>query len=126
MSNIILKFALFVVFVGVFVLVVFQVPYPETITQANLTQLSAFFIPLFLAIIFSLNILLGNILISVSISLGIIFLLLLKSFNSLNTVTGIIILIAVGLLISYFKKAGKKGLTKHLKIPKLTSLRRQK
>ena len=110
-------------FWGIFIFVVFQIPYPDTITQANITQLLAFFIPLFLAITLTLNIILKNILVSGSISLGLIFLLVLKSLDSLNLVTGVLIVISVGLLVSYFRKINRRSLTKALKIPKLTKLR---
>ena len=112
-------------FWGIFVYVILQIPYPETITQANVTQLLAFFIPLFLAITLTLNLILKNILMSGSISLGLIFLLILKSLDSLNIVTGILIVISIGLLISYFKKNKNRRLTNYSKIPKLTRLRRQ-
>jgi len=111
-------------FWAVFVYVVLQVPYPETITQANILQLSAFFIPLFLALTLALNIFLKNIFISASISLGLIFLLALKALDSLNLVTVVLILISVGLLVSYFRKINRKNLTKLPKIPKLTHIRK--
>ena len=112
-------------FWGIFAYVILQIPYPETITQANVTQLLTFFIPLFLAITLTLNIFLRNIFISVSTSVGLIFLLLLKALDSLNLVTGILITISIGLLISYFKKIKRRSLTKTLKIPKLHHMRKQ-
>ena len=112
-------------FWGVFIYIILQVPYPETITQANITQLLSFFIPLFLAITLSLNLILKNIFMSTSISLGLILLLFLKALDSLNLVTASLIIIPVGLLISYFRKIKRKGLTKWGKIPKLTKLRKQ-
>ncbi len=110
---------------GIFIYVVFQVPYPETITQANIIQLLAFFIPLFLAITSSLNLISKNIFISTSISSGLIFFLFLKALESLNLITAILILIPIGLLVSYFRKTKKKNLTKLPKIPKLTHLRKR-
>lgn len=114
--------------------VIWQIPYPESITQANIVQLLSFFIPLFLAIILTLNIVLKNIFISTSISIGVILLLFLKALDSLNLVTVVLILITVGLLTSYFRKikkspstsSGLKNLTNYSKIPKLTHLRRRK
>lgn len=114
------------IFWGIFIYVILQIPYPENLTAANATQLLSFFIPLFLAITLTLNLVLKNIFISSSISLGLIFLLFLKALDSLNLVTGILIIISVGLLASYFRKIKKKNLTKLPKIPKLTQLRRQK
>lgn len=110
---------------GIFGLVILQVPYPQSITQADFLQLSLFFIPLFLAILFTLNIFLKMGLISGSLSLGIIFLLILKALDSLNAVTAVLVIISIGLLISYFRKFKRKNLTKLPKIPKLTNLRRK-
>lgn len=106
----------------IFVYVLIQIPYPETITQANFTQLLSFFIPLFLAITLTLNIILKNIPISISTSFGLIFLLFLKALNALNLVSTILTIIPFGLLISYFKKTKRSGLTNYSKIPKLTQL----
>lgn len=114
------------VFWTIFIYVILKVPYPETITQASFIQLLSLFVPLFLAVTFSLNIFLKNIFISTSISLGLIFLLFLKALDSLNLVTASLIIIPVGLLVSYFRKNKDKRLTKWRKIPKLTRLRRQK
>ena len=134
MFKFISKIFLPVIFWGIFASVVLQIPYPDTITQANVTQLLAFFIPLFLAITLTLNSILKNILMAGSIGLGLILLLILKSLDSLNIVTGILIIISIGLLVSYFRKikkrspsinSGFKNLTKLPKIPKLTHLRKQ-
>lgn len=126
MARLLTRFIPALFFWGIFAYVILQIPYPDTITQANVTQLLAFFIPLFLAITLTLNSILKNILMSESIGLGLIFLLILKSLESLNIVTGILIIISIGLLVSYFKKIKRKNLTKLPKIPKLTSLRRNK
>ncbi|MBI3103609.1 hypothetical protein HYZ05_01585 [Candidatus Daviesbacteria bacterium] len=113
------------IFWGIFVYVVFQIPYPENITQANPTQLVGFFIPLYLAITFTLKAFLKNIFISGSISLGLLLLLILKALDSLNLVTGVLVIISVVLLVSYFGKMKKKSLTKLPKISKITHLRRR-
>lgn len=107
---------------GVFIFVVLQIPYPETLTQANLFQIITFFVSLFLAFAFSFNIFFKNILSSSSVSLGIIFLLALKALDSLNIVTLILTIIPITLLFSYFRKK-RGGLTKQPKIPKLTHMR---
>ncbi len=119
MPKIIFKFLPALIFLGIFAFVVFQIPYPDSLTQANFTQIIPFLISLYIALIFTINILLRNILLSVTISLGLIFLLILKALDSLNIVTGILIVVAIGLLTSYFKKT-KRNLTKLSKIPKLT------
>lgn len=113
-------------FGAIFIFVVLQVPYPQTLTQANIIQLLLFFIPLFLALSATINLFLKNILSSSSVSLGLIFLLILKALDSLNLVTGILIVISVGLLVSYFRKMRGKSLTKLPKVPKLTHWRKQK
>lgn len=122
MTKIILKSISALIFWGVFIFVVFNVPYPESLAQANFTQISLFFVPLFLAIAFTLNFFFKNILMSFSITLCLIFFLILKALDSLNIVTGILILTSGGLLFSYFKKVKRKNLTKLPKIPKLTKL----
>ena len=114
-----------VLFWGIFVYVILQVPYPESITQANSVQLLAFFIPFFLGVAFSLNLFLKNFFITGSLSLGLVFLLILKALDSLNIVTIVLIIISVGLFVSYFRRIKKKGLTNYSKIPKLTNMRKQ-
>lgn len=114
------------IFWGIFAYVVLQVPYPDTLTQANPKQLLFFFIPLFLAITLTLNAFLKNIFSSSSISLGSIFLLILKALDSLNLVTLSLTTIAVGLLVSYFRKIKRRNLTKLPKISRLTHVRKEK
>lgn len=123
MSKIFPKIIVLVLWV-VFLLIVLKVPYPETITQANLIQLLGFFIPLFIAITFSLNLLIKNILMSASLSLGLVFILIVKSLDTLNMITAVLIISAVTLLLSYFKDNKGKNLTKRGKIPKLTRLQK--
>lgn len=112
---------------GIFVYALLQIPYPNSLTQATAWQLLSFFIPLFLALTFTLNLFLKFYLSSSSISLGIIFLLFLKALDTLSFVSAGLTIIAVGLLLSYFRKAKRKNkLTISSKIPKLTSLQRKK
>lgn len=126
MFKIISKIIPAIFFWGILAFVILKVPYPESLTQANLVQMSSFFIPLFLALSMTLNIFLKNVLSSLSFSLGLIFLLILKALNSLNIATAILTIVATYLLFSYFQKIKKRSLTKLPKIPKLTSLRRNK
>lgn len=118
-------------FGGLFIFVILQVPYPDSLVQANLVQISLFFIPFFLALISILNIFLRKLILSIFISFGLILLLTLKALESLNIITGLLVIIAIGLLISYFKKvnkrnpsasSGSRDLTKLPKMPKLTKL----
>lgn len=118
------KITIALVFWAIFTIIIFQIPYPENLSQANILQILGFFVPLFLAVSLTTNIFLKNIFLSASLSLGIIFLLTLKALDSLNLVTGTIIIIAVILLLSYFRKS--KRLTKLPKIPKLSRLQRRK
>ncbi len=129
--SFLLKIIPAVLFWIVFIYTLQSVPYPETFTQANFTQVCLFFIPLLLALILTFNIFI-NFFISFPISLGLVFLLILKALNSLNIVTGILIAISIGLFLSYFRKNKKNNLnpiksdlTKLQKIPKLTQLRKQ-
>lgn len=106
------------IFWGIWILVIFYVPYPESLTQASLWQILAFFIPLFLALTFTL---------SAPVALGIVFLTLLKALDTLNFVSAILIIVAVGLLLSYFKRGkGKHNLTSIPGISKLTHLYRKR
>jgi len=125
MFKIVLRIFLALIFWGIFGYVVLQVPYPDSLTQANLIQIIPFFVSLFLALTATLNILFENILASFSVSLGLTFLLILKALDSLSWVTGGLILVSVVLLFSYFRKGEKKSLTKQSKIPKLINLRRR-
>lgn len=109
MTRVLLKIIPSLFFWGIFVYVVFQIPYPETLTQANLYQIAPFFVTLFFAFAFSLNIFLKNISLSLIFSLGLIFLLILKALDSLNIVTGILTIAAIYLLVSSFKKVGVRN-----------------
>lgn len=108
---------------GIFAYVVFYIPYPESITQADILQLSSFFISLFLALLFTFNILLRAFALSGTLSLGIIFLLILKALDSFNFVTGTLLILAIGLLVSYFRK--NKSLTKVSKLSKISGLKKE-
>ncbi|EKD85521.1 MAG: hypothetical protein ACD_38C00003G0001 [uncultured bacterium] len=123
MLKIISKIILPLIFWGIFTGVVFIMPYPDSLTQANFSQIILFFAPLFLALLFTLIFLLKTFVNSTVISSGLIFLLILKGLDTLNLVSGSLIFISVALLLSYFKKA-KRNLTKLPKIPKLTHIRK--
>lgn len=135
MLKILIKLSPALIFWGGFAYVVLQVPYPDSLTQANFNQVIPFFASLYLALVFTINILFKNILFSSSVCLGLIFLLILLALNSLNIVTGILTIVATYLLASYFRKikrkdplinSGLKNLTKQTKIPRLTQLQRRK
>ena len=103
--TLILRILPALIFWGIFGYVILYVPYPKSITQADVVQLSSFFISLFLALIFSFNFFLKSFALSGSLALGIIFLLILKALNSFNLVTVSLIILAIGLLFSYFRKS---------------------
>ncbi len=120
--NYLFKIMPAIIFWGVFIYIVLTIPYPQSLTQANMSQIIPFFAALYLAILLTLNIFLKRIILSASVTLGIILLLLLKALDSLNLVTGLLVIITIGLFASYFMKIKKRGLTKSTKIPKLTKL----
>ena len=121
----ILKFVPALIFWGIFGYVILQVPYPETLTQADLIQLLSFFIPLFLALTFTFNLIFNFYLRSIILSFGVVLLLVLKALDSLNWVTGGISIAAIILFTTTFKKS-RRGLTKGVKIPRLNTFRRRK
>lgn len=115
------------IFWGIWIYVIFFTEYPKSLTEASIFQLLSFFIPLFLALTLTLNIFLKSIIRSILISFGIIILLVLKALDSLNIVSALLTIIAVGLLFSYFRKPSiKSELTSGSNIPKLTKLRSNK
>lgn len=122
MSKIIKRIFPAIFFWGTVIFVVLKVPYPESLVEANLIHLALLFVSLYLALVFTFNTFLKNIFSSSSITLGLVLLLLLKALDSLNIITGALVIIAVGLFLSYFRKIKRKNLTKLPKIPRLTSL----
>lgn len=102
MAKLVLKILVIIISGVLFFYTIFQVPYPSSLTSANPYQLIFFFIPLFLGLT-SLFFLKFNLLGSGSLALGIIILLVLKAFDSLNLATILLDLVATFLLFSYFK-----------------------
>ncbi len=113
------------IFLGIFIWVVLFVDYPKSLTQASTLQLAVFFVTLFLCLTFLLNIAINKLITSSIISLGGMILLILKALAVLNFVTGILTILAIYLLASYFKKS-HPNLTYTPNIPKLTRLIRRK
>ncbi len=87
-----------------FSLAIWQIPYPDSLAQADYLQVLGFFVPLFLGLTFTLNIFLRFMLRSILISFTIIVLITLQALQSLNIITFGLTIVAFGLLISYFKK----------------------
>lgn len=121
----IIKIILALIFWGIFVYIIFFVDYPKSLTQASPLQLLLFFIPLYFAITFTLNLVIKNLILCLVISLGISLLLILKALDSLNFVSGGLAIISIVLLVSYFKK-GSRNLTSYTSVPKLDHLQRRK
>lgn len=86
------------------VIVYFTTP-PQTLTSATFMQLLLFFIPLFLFLMFLLNIIFQFFIRSFIISLGIILLLIFQSLGMLNILTGLLIMIASLFITISFKKS---------------------
>ncbi len=122
MAKFVLNVLLSLFFWGFFVWVIFNIEPPKSLTQANVLQLAYFYIPLFLAVTFTLNLLIKTILASSSLSLGIIFLLTLKAMGLFSFLYIGLTIIATLLLFSYFKK-DLPSLTSILNVRKLTGWR---
>jgi hypothetical protein len=110
----------------VFISVILFVKYPESLTQSSFLQLIAFFIPLYFGLVFTINLAFNNIPSSSALSLGIVLLLVLKALRAVNNLTVILIIVAVGLLISYFRNPKSPRLTSGRFVPKLRALRKKK
>ena len=106
MSKLI-KIFLPVIFWSIFAYVLLKVDYPDNPTTASAFQILSFFLPLLLALTFSLNIFL-RLSPSLLLSSGLIILLALKALDSLNFVSASLTIIAILLLLSYFKKHGRE------------------
>ena len=103
------------IFWGIFAYVIFQVEYPKSLTQASLWQILAFFLPLFLALSFSLDLFFKNLFSSITVSAGLILLLILKALDILNLVTAGLTLLAVYLFYTYFQNMRKNSKLKPLR-----------
>ncbi|MBI2600602.1 hypothetical protein HYW42_01500 [Candidatus Daviesbacteria bacterium] len=124
MIKLVKKFVPVLLVWGVFVYVLLNTPYPKDLSQATTPQLIFFFTPLFLAIIFTLNLYLNYLPVSISVSLGLVILLILKALNILNLVTILLTLTTAYLFASYFWKERSNvkshpNLTSRSNIPKL-------
>lgn len=100
-----------------FLLCVVLVSYPTSIVDASLKQLVAFFIPLLFALIFTFHLLIKSYYRCFVLAFGVILLLLLQAFDTLNLVTLILTSFGVALLmgnlkLDFLKKKTKTGLKK--------------
>ncbi|MDD2822637.1 MAG: hypothetical protein PHQ59_01015 [Candidatus Daviesbacteria bacterium] len=108
------------IFGGVFVIIVYFTKPPQSLTSANFIQLLLFFIPLFLFLIFLLNIFFKFYIRSFILSLGIILMIIFKSLGMLNFLSGALIIVATTFSAISFKK------TRSLQQSKIQSLKLKK
>lgn len=108
-----------------FIYVILFVDYPPSLTLATPLQIFLFFSTFFIASTLTFILVMKSLLISSVLSLGVVILLILKGLDSLNLVSGGLTIIALYLLISYFRKS-KLGLTSSDHLPKLTNLKRKR
>lgn len=95
---------------------------PKTITDYP-TQISLFFIPFFLILVFSLNLFLKCYPRSITIAIGLSVLLSLQALSYLNIYNFIIIVTGIFLVIKFLKKP---KISYQTKIPKLSHLKKQR
>lgn len=119
------KIVFTLIFWGLFLYVLFFVDYPKNLTSAHPFQILPFFLTLFLAVTLTTYLVSKNFLISALLSVGVVILLILKGLDSLNLASAGLTILAIGLLISYFRK-NRRRLTYAPKIPRLIPLRRQR
>ena len=139
MLSYLLKAIPIIIFLTIFGYVIFNVDYPKSVTGASFYQLTAFFGSLFFLLLFLINIFLNYLLISLPLALGLVILLVLQGLISLRLVSSGLVITAVWLFISYFKKNQKKNqkpktgsnpikpsLTSKINIPRLKNLTKTK
>lgn len=88
----------------IFIFVIFKIDYPKSLVEASLIQLTYFFLSFSLAAALTINLVIKNLKLSLLLALGVDLILILKGLSSLNIMTFVVVLIAVVLLVSYFKK----------------------
>ena len=93
---------------GVFIYIVNTFEPPQIFTQISLFQILLFFIPLFLALTFTINMLVRFLIFSFTIALALCLIILLKGIGGLNPISGLLTLFAFGLLLSYLKQFKRK------------------
>lgn len=108
MKKFLPKLLLPLIFWAAFIYIVNTFEPPQTFTQISLFQILLFFIPLFLAILFTINLIIRFLLFSLTISLAMCLLILLKGLGGLNPISGLLTLFAFGLLLSYLKQFKRK------------------
>lgn len=108
---------------AIFGLVIWQIEPPQSLTKASFLQMVLFFVPLFLSLIFTFDLIFRFYLKSFIISLSIVIILILKTLDTLNLVTLALTFVATFLITKSLKQPKKSYLSK---IPKLSHLQKQK
>lgn len=98
---------------GIFIYIVNTFEPSQTFTQISLFQALVFFIPLILALTFTINLIIRFLIFSFTISAALCLLLLLKGLGGLNPISGLLTLFAFGLLLSYLKQFKRKFQIRH-------------
>lgn len=105
-----------ILFAIIFSWIVWQTSPPKSLTSATIFQIFLFFIPLFLLLIFIINLYFNFFIKSIITSLGITLLLIFKSLEILNIVSGILTILAIIFLTISFKNPKKNQQTKIQKL----------
>lgn len=104
--------------------VIYQTQPPKSLSQASFLQITSFFLPLFLLLLYFFNLFFKFLIRSLIISLALIIFLILQALSFLNIITlPLIIFITVFLFIK-IKKPNKFNY--QTKIPKLSHLSKQR
>ena len=121
------KLLFFALFLSLFILVVLYIEPPKSWPEASIFQITAFFLPLILAITVLIDLLLHYLPHSFILSLGIILGLAFYAVNQLNILSGLLVLLIT--LLSYRvvpkMRLPRLRLTRSSKIPKLHMRKRE-
>lgn len=120
-SNFLKKLAFFISSAGIFSFVVVYVEPPKSWTEASLSQIMVFFLPLLIGLTIFADLAIKYLPYSFIAALGTILLLAFYSVNQLNYLTVALVFLSVAFLIRVFPrmKLPRLRLTSGSKIPKL-------
>lgn len=117
------RFLLTLIFIGFIAYIFYFIPPPKSWADATNIQIMLIFVTLLLFFIFLTNLFLNYLLRSFALSIGIVMILLLSSLRQLSYLSILPIILVTVLLFWLIPK--KKRLTKNIKIPKLTHVRKR-
>lgn len=103
--------------------VIYFIQPPKSWAESSTLQILLFFIPLLLVVTSFLNIIFRSIWRSFTLGLGVVVMVVLWAIGQFNLVTAVMTILASGFLAWSQPKA---RLTKRIRMPKLSSLRRLK